>query len=251
MVKFLRFSKIFRIYEVFQPFIKFSLHVENEIKSDNALVIAPHGDDEAIGCGGAIRKLASSGTNVTLAVLTDQGRLRSDETALSAKMLGINEVFNLGLREESLEHDLSLGDKLREIIDKYSPDTVFVPFLLDNHTDHRGLNKALIQMGDSFQNKFMVYSYAVWLPLYPNFLLDIGHVWEIKKQAIEFYKSQTASRDYVTMSYSLSKYWATAKGSGYDLLESYWRGTLKEYVKLGQAIFREYRFSTNRISIER
>jgi hypothetical protein len=63
-------------------------------------------------------------------------------------------------------------------------------------------------------------------------------VWEIKKKAIECYVSQLATRDYVTMRHSLGQYWAKVKSRELDVVESFFRATLTEYVSLGEKMFR-------------
>jgi LmbE family N-acetylglucosaminyl deacetylase len=78
----------------------------------------------------------------------------------------------------------------------------------------------------------MVYSYPVWMPLYPNVLIDISSEWKAKEEAINCYISQTATRDYVKMSKSLGEYWATVKGRRMQVAESYFRATAEEYTRL-------------------
>jgi LmbE family N-acetylglucosaminyl deacetylase len=84
----------------------------------------------------------------------------------------------------------------------------------------------------------MIYAYSVWAPLNPNCLVDISGVWEEKKKAIECYKTQLASRDYVKIAQGLNQYWGEIKSHGMQYAEVFLKATVKEYISLGKKIFR-------------
>lgn len=238
MVKFIRYNKIFRFYEFIQPHIKYSLPVEDKLPAKNALVIAPHLDDESIGCGGTIYLHTKSGGIVDVLFCTSDNETRRKEAENASKILGIRDKLFFDFPIESLDSQRSLPDKLIQLFELKKPDIVFVPFWLDNHTDHRAVNKALIAISNKKKYDFLIYSYPVWFPLYPNVLIDIGAVWQEKSKAIGCYQSQTATRDYVTMSRALSQYWARAKSNNLELVETFFRATFSEYVRLGKSILK-------------
>ncbi|HXN05976.1 MAG TPA: PIG-L family deacetylase, partial [Nitrospiria bacterium] len=62
----LKWSHVYRYYELLEPFLKVSTPLEELPKGENILVIAPHIDDETIGCGGTLAKHAHSGKKVTV-----------------------------------------------------------------------------------------------------------------------------------------------------------------------------------------
>ena len=66
----------------------------------------------------------------------------------------------------------------------------------------------------------------------PNVISDISGVWEDKKKAVECYKSQTATRDYVKMCSSIAQFWAVVKGKNIEYAETFFKATSKEYVSL-------------------
>lgn len=232
MVNFIRHRSIFKIYESIQPFLKYSLNVEEDLHGDKVLVLAPHADDEAIGCGGAITRHTASGKQAHAAIFTMDSAERSVEAKEAARVLGIKDEIFLDYPVESLNNQKGLPNRLAEIFDEVKPDIVFLPFFLDNHTDHRALNAALVSISEKRKYSFLIYAYPVWLPVYPNVIIDIGSVWENKKKAIECYRSQLATRDYVTMSHALSQYWAHVKGHGLELVETFFRATFSEYISL-------------------
>ena len=112
------------------------------------------------------------------------------------------------------------------------PGPIFLPFFMDNHEDHRAVNKALAAAYGKDNADFMIYAYPVWFPLYPNVLSDISGAWETKKKAIECYKSQLAVRDYVQMAKSLGQYWGEVKGRGIKIAETFFRASAGEYFAL-------------------
>lgn len=232
MVRFMRYNKIFRFYEAAQPFLKYSPVVEEKLPGKTVLVIAPHADDEAIGCGGTIVRHVKGGGSAEVIYCTTDGRERELEAAEAAKVLGFARSESLGYPVESLGTNREFPDRLFGIFEERKPDIVFIPFVLDGHTDHRAINEAFIKRRGSISRGFMVYSYPVWMPLYPNLLIDVSNEWETKKAAINCYKSQIATRDYVKMSKSLGEYWATVKGRQMQVAESFFRATLEEYTRL-------------------
>lgn len=231
MVKFMRYNKIFRFYEAAQPFLKYSPVVEDKLPGKSVLVVAPHPDDEAIGCGGTIIKHIKGGGSAGVIYCTMDGPEREKEAARAAKVLGFVHTESLGYPVETLGTSPGFPDRLFGIFEEKKPDIVFIPFILDGHTDHRAINEAFIKRG-SKKHGFMVYAYPVWMPLYPNLLIDITKEWETKKDAINCYKSQMATRDYVKMSKSLGEYWATVKGRQMQVAESFFRATSEEYTRL-------------------
>lgn len=236
MVKFMRYSKIFRLYEVIQPYLQYSLHVENKLPAEKIAVIAPHPDDEAIACGGTIYKHTQSGGRADIIFCTSDGEPRDSEAVAASKILGCENKIELKYPVESLEKQEDFHLKLINIFEENDPEIVFVPFIIDNHTDHRAVNKALIKISKIKKFNFMIYAYPVWLPLYPNILIDISSVWEQKKRAIECYKSQLATRDYIKMSRSFGQYWAAVKGRGIDAAEVFFKASFNEYITIAKKI---------------
>jgi LmbE family N-acetylglucosaminyl deacetylase len=238
MVKFIRYSRVFRFYEALQPFLKYSPSIEEKLPGKKALVIAPHPDDEAIGCGGTVAKHVKSGGCAEVVFCASDGGARDEESARAAEILGIKNARRLGFNIESLKGNKEFGKKLAAVIDETRPDVVFIPFILDNHTDHRAANAALAAGGFKWDG-FMVYAYPVWLPLYPNVIVDISAEWPVKEKAINCYKSQLATRDYVKMSRSLGEYWAAVKGRDISVAETFFKATYAEYKALYKKITNE------------
>jgi LmbE family N-acetylglucosaminyl deacetylase len=119
-----------------------------EKMAGRTLVVAPHPDDEILGCGGVMARLADAGAETYVAVVTE-GRppayssefvARVQQEALEAHaLLGIRETFWLGLPAAELSEipHASLNAALGKLVGELQPRTLFLPFVGDIHRDHQ------------------------------------------------------------------------------------------------------------------
>lgn len=117
---------------------------------NNVLIIAPHADDEILGCGATISKLAQKEDNVYVLIATNASigapelftpgiirQIRSE--ALEAhRLLGVKETFFLELPAPALDQypGYKISNELAAVIKKIKADTVFIPHRGDCHKDH-------------------------------------------------------------------------------------------------------------------
>lgn len=112
------------------------------------LVIAPHPDDEVLGVGGTIHRLASDGGDVTVAIVTkgweplfpeSQVKQVRAEAKSANESLGVRSLRFLDLPVTRLntipEHELNAT--FEKLLADVQPEWVFVPFPADRHEDHR------------------------------------------------------------------------------------------------------------------
>src|SRR3954469_12096525 len=117
-----------------------------------ALVVAPHPDDETLGCGGTMALLADRGASVTVMTATDgeatrgsrvspeeTGRRRRTEAEQAGEIAGVTPRF-LGLGGGRLSEQMGeLTEALSTAIAELEPEAVFAPWLLDGTPDHRAV----------------------------------------------------------------------------------------------------------------
>lgn len=180
------------------------------------LIIAPHPDDEVLGCGGTIKKYVSRGNEIFLCIVTkaytpdwsgDFIKNREEEIKCAKNSLGIKEVVFLGLPTVKLDTvpQKELNDSISECIKNINPDIVFVPFHGDINKDHKLVSEATLvavrpKPGLSVKK---VYCYEVlseteWAKpaqkiedvFIPNFYEDISDYLNDKLKAMECYKSE-------------------------------------------------------------
>ncbi len=236
-MKYASYRNVFRMYEYIQPFLKYSLPLEEKLPGSKVLVIAPHQDDESIGCGGTLIKHTKAGGILEVAFCTSGGETRLYEAKDAAKLLGSRRNHFLQFDIRSLYKNTNqLADRFTELFNIVNPDIIFLPFMVDNHQDHVAISRAFAKAYRNKEFNCLVYAYSVWTTLIPNVIVDISQQWEQKKQAIDCYKTQTATRDYVTMAESISKYWSVVKGRNTQHCEVFFKATGSEYVSLVRKI---------------
>lgn len=183
------------------------------------IVLAPHPDDEVLGCGGVIRKHVESGDFVTILFLTD-GRwgkkpneephhvaeLRQREAISASRILGTAETVFLGREDGCLTADKETIDEVQKIIISRQPNIVYAPHPFEPHRDHQATYEIAetVLRGINFKGSLMLYE--VWKPIEHNVIVNITDVMVYKLMALRCYSSQLALHDYVDMIKSLNRY---------------------------------------------
>jgi LmbE family N-acetylglucosaminyl deacetylase len=145
----------------------------------SCLVLAPHPDDETIGCGATIARKTRAGTPVRVLVAAD-GRsshrstvvscdelvaLRGSEVSLACRELGVaaEDLVRLSLPDGSLAHRQDeLSEAIGAELAEHEPDEVLVPSASDWHPDHRALHSALLLALRRHRRPARVLAYPVW-----------------------------------------------------------------------------------------
>lgn len=188
----------------------------------NILVVGPHPDDQEIGMGGTIARLADQGHRVRIVDLTDGSptphgdrstRLPEAQRALAclqpsdAGKPRIERVL-LDLPNRRLEHTLEARHLVAGQIRDHQASIVFCPHPLDAHPDHIAATR--IVEDARFDAKLTKQAmpgdggkpplYPRWLFYYycshlrrvpdPNFLIDITGYEQAKRRSIEAYVTQ-------------------------------------------------------------
>jgi LmbE family N-acetylglucosaminyl deacetylase/uncharacterized coiled-coil protein SlyX len=163
---------------------------------ERALVLAPHPDDESLGCGGTIA-LYSGKVHFTVVAVSngeavnipenDRGPLRRKELEDAVRTLGAKALICLDIPDGKFsEHGNSIRSKLSDLFTDQRPQIVFVPTPVDLHPDHRETALACIEVSREFPFLQLAF-YEIYNPIRFNVLVDIGAVIETKKQALMRY----------------------------------------------------------------
>lgn len=188
----------------------------------NILIVAPHSDDETLGCGGLIAAAVRSNIAVLIDILTDGCRshldsrayppdrlaaLRKSEARKAAVTLGLSgtavrfhEQPDGYLADPANETD-ALVDRLIERIDGADVSAVFATCVADPHPDHIQAFKIAERAALRSIQRPRLYAYPIWMWTETGTIslgdravrahrLDISFDLALKRRAIDCYGSQ-------------------------------------------------------------
>src|SRR5262245_33909198 len=210
-----------------------------DLRGERLLVLAPHPDDEVIGCGGLVALHLRDGRRVRVVVATDGGEAREPaerqrESRAALAPLGDAEIEFLNFPDRHLAESEGFAAALRDILVDFRPDLVACPSAIEIHPDHLALARALCDViardaalfADLAVTK--VAFYEVSHPLRPNALVDITSVADAKYAAIAMHATQLAFRDYVGYARGLNAYRAMSLPAEVKYAEGYYVMPLHE-----------------------
>ncbi len=232
------------------------------ITAARVLVIAPHFDDEVLGCGGLLASLAAAGAAVHVLYLTDSAggveglpagvdrasyrATRRGEADRAAAILGLSGIQCLDLPDGGL---IDFLDDAAAAIDQacltHQPELLLVPSPLEASRDHRAafaaLHRLLAPLRDTvyggggrddraerFANvRFLVYE--VNRAAFPDVLVDVSAEAEVLEQAISVYASQEQRHPYGNAAFGLRRHRTLSLGPAVTLAEGYRRLDLSDF----------------------
>jgi bacillithiol biosynthesis deacetylase BshB1 len=176
----------------------------------NILVVGPHPDDQEIGMGGTIVRLAAQGHNVLILDMTNgeptphgSVEIREKEWTQAAKILGVKRRL-LGLKNREVQHTLAARHAVAGVIREHQAAIVFTTYFEDAHPDHLAVTRIVEDArfdakltkidlpGKPIFPKWLFYYYAMHLraPISPSFCIDISEQIETKIKSIVAYETQ-------------------------------------------------------------
>ena len=180
----------------------------------NVLVIAPHPDDEVLGCGGTIKKLADEGRQVYVLIMSRgtpkyYAEERIDNVRLEAReahmLLGVKETLFFDYHAPELDTVplAELSRSIAGVIQEKKIHTIFLPHRGDIHNDHALVFKAGLvaarPVGSYTVKEIYCYetlSETEWAPPFgddafiPGLFVNVTPYFDHKLRAMECFKSQ-------------------------------------------------------------
>ena len=143
---------------VLPPLVRrWSHDVTRQLTAGRLLVLAPHPDDETLGCGATVARTLIGGGEVLVVIATD-GRLasmdgdpdvmaatRRRELAAATEVLGLTpgQVRALAFPDRDLSgYEMALTDSLATVVRSWRPTVVLVTAACDPNPDHAALGRA-------------------------------------------------------------------------------------------------------------
>lgn len=197
--------------------------------NERLLVVAPHPDDESIGCGGILNTfqnrcdvlLVTDGVNNynQKKQLADR---RINEFQNAMRISNINQSFMLHIPERQILKHFREFLSIDYSVYKY----IFVPNRFEYHQDHIETYKSMKKVLKQKRINTNLIEYEIWTTIrFPNIYFDISNVAEQKISAINQHQSQTEGLDYVKLITGLNAYRGLSKG--FDFAEAFYCETEK------------------------
>ncbi|MDQ0193752.1 LmbE family N-acetylglucosaminyl deacetylase [Paenibacillus wynnii] len=190
-------------------------------QASRILVLAPHPDDEVLGCGGLLRKYSLAGNEIHIVYMTDgsEGRTfgqareeisktRKAEAKAGLEALGLGNSSSTWLDfpdgQLSVTED-SVHSVEREIM-SFQPELILCTFIHDQHMDHCATTLILAEVLRRNPIQAEILAYEVWSPYPKSAVLDVSEDFECKLQALRCHKSQIQLVDYERLISGLNQY---------------------------------------------
>jgi N-acetylglucosamine malate deacetylase 1 len=184
---------------------------------EKILILAPHCDDEILGCGGIIAKSVKEGASVFVVVVTNghlgapelfskEGTAKVRDEAMKAhQFLGVEETFFLDFPAPKLDSvpSYKLSNEMNQLIKKLEITTLYIPHRGDIHKDHRHTYEAALVAARPVNGCTVrkIYAYETlseteWAAPFgddmfiPTVFVDISDYIEHKKKAFQFFETQ-------------------------------------------------------------
>jgi len=184
------------------------------------LICAAHPDDEVLGCGGTIARLAREGHDVYIALLgegvtsrfgkrddADTNLLKALHAASSeaARILGAKDVFMYKLPDNRFDTVplLDIIKIIEELIERLQPEVVYTQHGGDLNVDHATVFRATLTATRPLENSGVKELYAFEVPsatewafqqfapvFQPNVFVDISETLETKISAMKCYENE-------------------------------------------------------------
>ena len=187
----------------------------------NVLIVAAHPDDELLGEGGTVRRLADAGATVRAVIMAEgltsraETREESDlgelaelqkDAKAAAKVVGFRSIDFCGFPDNRMD-EVDLLDVVKRVsrfVELYRPDTIFTHHHGDLNIDHRRTCEAVLTacrpVGKYCVKRIYAFetpsstewSYTYGEPFRPNAFFDVTETLEAKVLGMAKYRSEGA-----------------------------------------------------------
>ncbi len=206
------------------------------------LVLAPHPDDEVVGCGGYLAVQAADGAEITVVFVTDGGRgpdgkrdgrlakRRRLESRKAAEVIGIRRTVHWGLADGELESRSLPEKQFSELVEELNTELILVPDPREAHPDHAAVARLPARLAPVLADSLTIMTYEVWTPLAPACVVNVTSTMDAKLQSIRAYESQCQMYNLELLATGLAQYRAAwSRMRAWRFAEGFGRFRLKQY----------------------
>jgi LmbE family N-acetylglucosaminyl deacetylase len=230
------------------------------VSARSVLVVAPHFDDEVLGCGGLLAQLASDGAEVCVLFLSDgsggeeeipnraaYAARRHEEALQGLAILGVTEIEFLDLPDGALAaHIDEAATAIRRALTSRRPNLLLTLSPLETSSDHRAAFAAVhavlspLRGGtelDDVARDLEILLYEVNHPAYPNLLVNVTDEMELVTRAIQAHASQLELHNYLDGALAMRNLRTKSLPTWIKAAEGYRRVTVGDFVTNSPAAF--------------
>jgi LmbE family N-acetylglucosaminyl deacetylase len=181
---------------------------------ERVLVVAPHADDETLGCGGTLLRHFKNGDEIfwliaTAPIESKSKTITSECIKKVADMYQFKKVITLDIAATTIDQRpmFELVDKISEVVSSVRPSTIYLPNRTDIHSDHRIVFEAAYSCTKNFRfptvRRILLYEtlsqteFAPALPestFIPNVFVDITDHMQSKLEIMSIYSSEVMEK---------------------------------------------------------
>ena len=184
------------------------------------LVVAPHPDDETLGCGGTLLKHRKDNDEINWLIMTEMKPNNSNRNFIEKRNNEIKKVKKIYDFETVIQADCETAMldsyNISEIInfismalDRIKPNIVYIPYANDVHSDHKIISEAFISSSKAFRKPFItsIRAYetlsetefnidSTISAFKPNLFINIEKYLEKKIKIMNIYKSEVSKHPF-------------------------------------------------------
>lgn len=199
------------------------------------LVLAPHPDDDILGCGGWMHSLQTEGRNRIKVVFITSGNLggdpaqRESEARAGLETLGISDCDFWRYPDGKLPENAALGERIAKLVRDWLPDSIALPSPFEIHPDHRRLTRVTLHhLTQQWRGDLLFYE-TVQPMTQPNHWVPIDL--DVKLRALNHHASQLRQYDYVRNTTALANLRGIALGvpAAEGFVAFYWDGSAQNF----------------------
>ncbi|HZY44119.1 MAG TPA: PIG-L family deacetylase [Anaerolineae bacterium] len=210
------------------------------------LIVAPHPDDEVIGCAGTLKLQQQFGAEACVVYATDGRRSRAQGLSSAEMANRRKQEADAALRQLQIAqpHWLGLvegewtGDQFTHLLDpilrNFQPHIIYAPSLIDYHPEHKSVAQALARTLKHVRSDFdqpIIRIYQVHVPLTSilvNVVADVSRWGTEIRLAGAAYVTQT---DSIHRADRIRRYAAAYYRAG-SIAEEFWQMSADRYIDL-------------------
>ena len=232
----IRYVHIF--YLLLRTKFKAQINIEGPV-----LFIAPHPDDEALGCGGLLASICLLSKRSHVIILTGGGGALRNHSAIDEgtvinkrRKLALKSAKELGIPKDNV-HFLDFIDgqiserpekemqRLKELINEIKPSAILVPHSGEGWPDHIATREIILSLfntsesemktnkvygntATNIQHSISIYEYCVWMWYYNVWNLDWKNALKFHMRKEEHQKKLKAIKTYIEPLSSNGKPWS-------------------------------------------